>query len=694
VTDVTNNHRATLLIAATLALAACGPPPPEAPAPVPAEGAAAQAGPPPAAATPAEPPAPGTLTARPGLLRPVPNPIPVPRGLVEAEARGTRTPRGAPGPAYWQQHAHYRIEARLDPAAARVDGRATIRYENRSPHTLPGVLLHLRQNLHAPDALRNRPVPVTDGVTLRSVRAQARTLASLATAPPGGAGYYVDGTVAVVRLPSPLAPGQTAELELEWSYPVPPQGAPRNGQDGEVFMIAYWYPQLAVLDDVDGWVADPYMGNAEFYMGFADYDVAVTLPEGWLVAGTGTLLNDGEVLTTRTRERLEQARRTGVVVQVVAAGERGAGSATARGAAPGAAGAAGATSPGTLTWRFRAENVRDFVFAASDRYVWDATRALVGSGDTVAIHALYRPGTPSWEHAARLTRMAIEEFSRELWPYPWPHMTSVEGLLMGGMEYPMMTLMAGPRDTVGLASLTLHEVAHMWFPMLAGSDEKRYPWLDEGLASYLTQEAMRRIFPGYDPRPGIRNQYLNLVASGREVPLMRHGDLWPDREIYGAAVYDKISLVLGALEGLIGPETFQRALREFGTRWSLRHPTPWDFFRTVEDVSGRDLSWFWRSWFFETWTLDQAVARVTAGPAGTEIVIQDRGEVPMPVPLAITRADGTTERREIPVDVWLAGAREHTVTVGPGAAVLRVEIDPEHWFPDVERGNNVWAGGR
>jgi hypothetical protein len=404
-----------------------------------------------------------------------PPPLPYPPfespGFAAAVERGTRTRTGDPGPAYWTQFAEYRIDARLDPATARLTGTASVRYHNRSPDTLRTVAVHLYGNLHRPGAVRNREVPVTGGVELTRVAAQGRPLPRLAAPGAAGPGFRVDATVATLLLPAPLLPGASVGLEWEWAFTVPGPGTPRMGQDGEVFFLAHWYPQVAVYDDVGGWHTDPYLGNAEFHMGFADYQVSLTLPEGWLVSATGTLQNPEQVLASRTRERLEQARRAPEVVPVVTAADRGAGRATARG------------TDGRLTWRFAARNIRDFAWSASDRYLWDATHAVAGDAtgdgrpDTVMVHALYRPGAENWEHAARYGRHSIEWVSDYLWPYHWPHMTSVEGLLSGGMEFPMVTLIGTRADTIALYSVTVHEYIHMWFPMQAASDEKRHTWL-------------------------------------------------------------------------------------------------------------------------------------------------------------------------------------------------------------------------
>ena len=615
--------------------------------------------------------------------RPVPGALAEPESFRRAVDAGTRTRTGEPGPRYWQQWAEYRIEAELDTATTRLSGRETVRYHNRSPNALGEIFLHVYPNLFAPGARKNQDAPVTEAVRFGRVAAQGRTLQS--STDTAAAGYTVNGTVIRLRLPEPLAAGAVAELQLEWSYPVPPDGDPRGGHGDGVWYVPYWYPQVAVYDDVNGWQTDPYLGNAEFYMGYGKFDVALTVPAGMLVSATGTLTNEAEVLSATTRSRLAQARRSAEVVHVVAEAERGAG--------PGKATLAG--RGGKLTWRFAADSVRDFAFGASDRWLWDAAAAAVGDrdgdgrADSSVVHSYWRPGmrAQAWDRTARFAQHSVEFLSDYLSPYAYPQMSVVDGpVSCGGMEYPMMTCIGGEWDTLSMYEVVVHEIAHMWFPMVVGSDEKRFAWMDEGLTQFDQSQAIRDFWQGrLDDERSNRQPYLALARAGGEAPLMVHGDRYPTGMAYGIASYYKPATVLVALRGVLGRETFDRAFREYGRRWRFRHPQPADLWNTFENVSGRDLDWFWRGWFQETWTLDQAVAEVRVEGDSTAIVIEDRGEAPMPVRLALTRADGRTERLEVPVGVWLAGARRHTVRV-PGA-VTRVEIDPEEAFPDVDRTN-------
>lgn len=620
--------------------------------------------------------------------RPLPYPVFESHAFANAVARGTRTRTGEPGPNYWQQFARYRITAELVPATSQINGRETVRYFNRSPDTLRTIWIFLNQNLFAPTSPRVVYTPVTGGTEILRIAANGTTLAKRDT----GSGYSIDGTLMRVGLPRALAPHDSADLDIAWAFQVPPDDAPREGTTGGVFMVAYWYPQIAVYDDVNGWQIDPYLGAAEFYMDYADYDVNISVPQGWLVASTGELTNPADVLSKQTRDRLAESKRSASVVRVVREQDRG-------------AGATKATTTGfdgVLTWKFHAGNVRDFDWGASAKYVWDATVAVVGDRDrdgrpdTTAINTFYRPEARawSWDKSGEYERSVVEFLSNYLWPYPWPQMTALEGpVSCAGMEYPMLTCIGGPRDTLLLYSVQVHETAHMWFPMQVGSDERRFAWQDEGLTRFNQAQGMQAYFKGYDRERIARENYLALAKTDSEVPLMRPGDQYPsDGRAYSIASYDKMATNMIALRAILGNDAFLSSYRTYGLRWLYKHPTQYDFFNSFNTLGGQDLSWFWRTWWYETWTLDQAIVSATPTAAGKlSVTIEDRGLAPMPVRLAITHAGGRVERRVIPVDVWLAGARRYTLALDTAADITAIEIDPEQAFPDVDRSNNRWT---
>jgi hypothetical protein len=426
-----------------------------------------------AGCAPSARPADGPSAALDTITRPLLRPVPTTQAFRRAVESGTRTTTGQPGPRYWQQAVSYRIEAELDPAGAELRGRERIVYRNRSPQALTSVVLNLYQNVFTETARRNRTiVAATGGVTLGRVAVEGRELRPVAAGQIGvvtpartpAAGYEVAGTLARLTLPRPLPTGDSTVLEIEWSHRIPPAGTFRTAYEdalgGRVFNVAQWYPQIATFDDVIGWDATPYLGDGEFYLEYGDFDVAITVPAGHLVGATGTLQNPEQVLTPEVRARLARAAATDSIVRVVTEAERAAGLATQRPAG------------GRLTWRFRAENVRDFAFATSDRYLWDAGRATLPGGRAVAIHALYRSGAPHWNEAARYTQHSIGFFSERIIPYAYPQMTVAEGPI-GGMEYPMLNFIPRPTDARTCTASIAHELAHEWFPMMVGRTRRR-----------------------------------------------------------------------------------------------------------------------------------------------------------------------------------------------------------------------------
>lgn len=610
---------------------------------------------------------PAQAPAHPGNARILPYPIDLPASFQKAIENGTRTTAGRPGPRHWTNRAEYRIAVELDPATARLSGTATMTYHSRSPHRIDRLVVHCYQDLMKAGAERTRTVEATDGLEVAAVRIGD----SVVRAP-------VRDTRMTVRLPKPLESGESATVEIDYAFTVPKAGtAPRMGHERDaVFFLGYWYPQFAVYDDVEGWVADPHRGNGEFYMDWADYDLAITVPQGYLVQATGELQNADEVLPAKARDALALARTEHDIVHVITKEDHDAGTVTA-------------TSPtGKLCWRFRAANVRDAAVSVAKTYLWDATHAVVkdrdgpGKDGVAMIHALYEPGSGDWVRAARYVQHTIEFMSARVHPYPWPHMTACEGIIGGGMEYPMMTICGGRQP----AGVIAHETIHMWFPMLIGNNEKRFAWQDEGFTSFWTT-LCRDDFAGrtIGPRRDVM-ACANVVKNGGDEVCMRHADAYGEDD-FGFASYTKPAAVLHQLRAMLGDETFFAAFRRYAADWAWKHPYPYDFFRTFADVAGTDLEWYFRTWFYEAWRLDHAIAQVTDDASETTVVIEDRGRAMHPAVVEATLPDGTKVRKTVPVTTWWSATRA-TLTFPPGTTEVR--IDPDSGSLDCDRDNDVW----
>jgi hypothetical protein len=588
-----------------------------------------------------------------------------------------RAASGRPGAGYWQQKVDYRIEATLDPAANEVRGRETITYANRSPDTLGYLWLHVEQNICAPESIASQldqpPLVFLSSSFDFSCKgfAGGGTLESLTI---GGreAARTRFGTTLRVDLPTPLAPGGSLELAIAWRFKVPDYGAARMGRDGTLYEIAQWYPRLAVYDDVRGWNHEPYIGAGEFYLEYGRFDVALTVPAGYLVAATGVLQNPGEVLTAAQRERLAAALRSDTTIAIVTAAE---------------AGDAARTRPataGTLTWRFAADSVRDFAFAVAPGLRWDAS-----GYDGILVQSFYRPAATAWQEVTRMGHAAVRHFSEQWYRYPYPHATSFEGPIEG-MEYPMLTFVPASPSREELHWVVAHELGHQWFPMVVGSNERLYPWMDEGFNTFMDLENAALYFKGTAYGDTIEAHPLRLYpghATAGEQPLIERPVAVRDLFWVG---YQKPAMVMRMLrEEVLGRERFDHAFREYLRAWQFRHPTPADFFRLMRDASGMDLDWFWRGWVTTAGRLDQAVDSVSRRADGTRIHLSSRAANVMPLEMELAYSDGTTERVRLPVEMWNQGSR-FSYRVRSAKPLRRVVVDPRGVLPDERRGNNRW----
>ena len=627
-----------------------------------------------------------------------------------------RDASGGPGPAYWQQRADYAIAATLDTATRSLSGTVTVHYTNNSPDTLRYIWMQLDQNLF-------RPGSKGSAVFAADSRWGARNFAGgyrLTDVTADGAAVTpkVDDTMMRLDLTQPLAPhGGKVTVVVRYAFEVPDHGADRMGRDSALYEIAQWYPRMAVYDDVRGWNTDPYIGQGEFYLEYGDIDYAVTVPSGYTVAGSGVLQNPAEVLTPTERQRLARAAHDTAVVAIITADE--------------AAAAATTRTRGMKTWRFRAVNVRDVAWGAAPNFRWDATStgAIAGNPAGVLCQAYYqepRSGS-AWEQGAEQTQWTIRHYSRLVWPFPYPQATSVAGPV-GGMEYPMFVMVHyGTDDPKSIFGTVNHEHGHEWFPMIVGSNERRYAWMDEGVNTYINAFANESRVPGTSAWGAYMAAWKTVVERGIQAPIMAAPD-HIDGAALGAIGYRKPGAVLLTLrDNVVGRETMDQALHEYVRRWAFKHPTPGDFFRTVENVSGQDLSWFWRGFFYSNDVLDigidsvanhsvsspattamggpppavdASVAPVASGGAGgapadpsertVTIYLRRHTTIVFPVTLRLRFGDGSTQDVSLPVDIWGLGS-QFAATVQVRAPVTGVRLWTDPFVPDWDPSNDTWG---
>ena len=602
-----------------------------------------------------------------------------------------RSASGMPGPRYWQQKADYDLKATIDTAAKRLNGAMILRYTNNSPDTLRYIWFQTEQNAFKAGSLNSyifAPSSRFGALNFEGgdVIEHFDQVSGPAAKPVRKPLTLRDNeTVTRVDLSAPLPPGQTATFDVAWHFNVPEHGADRMGRDGSLYEIAQWYPRVSVYDDLRGFNTEPYLGQGEFYLEYGDYSLEVTVPTGYIVAATGTLENPHEVLTPSAIARLAQAAKSDQTVSIISEAEL-------------KSGAARPKSSGTLTWKFRARNVRDVVFAASPDYIWDAS-----SWNGHLANAYYRPSAvETWKDAADMSRMSIQEYSERWYPYPWPQISAVEGPI-SGMEYPMLAMESKSADKYDLYNVVTHEIGHMWFPMLVGSNERIHMWQDEGFNTFINYFSEARRFPE-------KGDYTTRVRSDREQAVerfMKAGfdqplEVAPDRidpQILGENAYVKTAVGLSLLrEEILGPAAFDDAFREYTRRWAFKHPTPEDFYKTVEDASGRRLDYFWREWFIENPHFDQAIDTVVQRQIGAvdSVIVRfaNRARGVLPIHVRFTFDDGSKQDFDYPAEVWSTNTSFYLRRYAfNGKKVVKIELDPDHRLVDVNRANNVWPAG-
>ncbi|UOR05955.1 M1 family metallopeptidase [Hymenobacter aerilatus] len=610
-----------------------------------------------------------------------------------------RTGGGAPDAAYWQNAASYKIDATLDEKQEMVRGSVTITYTNNSPNALPFVWVQLDQNLFKRTSRGALTTPV------RGARNGAR-FGNAANEPAGGdslqavrielhgkkstAKYVVTDTRMQIQLPEVLKPnGDKLRISIDYSFYIPEYGSDRLGRkqtpNGQIYEIAQWYPRMAVYDDVEGWNTLPYLGAGEFYLEYGDFDYTINVPANYIVGGSGELVNPKEVLTSTQQQRLQQAAGSDKTVMVRTPAE-----VTQPSSRP-------AGKNGRLTWHFRCQQARDVAWAASPAFVWDAARMNLPSGKKSMAMSLYPPevaADSAWGRSTEYVKHSIEYNSKQWFEYTYPVATNVAGIV-GGMEYPGIVFCSVNSTRGRLWSVTDHEFGHNWFPMIVGSNERKYPWMDEGFNTFINIHSTRNFNNGeYKPNSDSAKYILPYLLRVPDADVPYTAPDVTQSQYLGFAAYSKPAFGLVLLrEAILGPERFDYAFRTYIKRWAFKHPTPKDFFRTMEDAGGEDLGWFWKEWFLENWLLDQAITNVSyvnQNPAqGTLITIENKDRAAMPVFVAVRESNGKIGRMKLPVEVWQRGGT-WTFRYPSTSPLALVLLNPDNLLPDVNPNNNYW----
>ncbi len=602
-----------------------------------------------------------------------------------------RSAGGAPGEKYWTNRVDYAIHTTLDTAAHALSGGVTVTYTNNSPDELPFLWLQLDQNIYRADSRGESTNPVTGGRWSNKRFTDGDVIRSVTIIRDGKetkADFVISDTRMQIRLPEALkGTGGVIRFRIDYSFAIPEYGTDRMGRqlahEGWIYEIAQWYPRMEVYDDVNGWNVLPYLGQGEFYLDYGNIDYTITAPSDLVVVGSGELLNPEEVLTPMQLSRLAKAKASDKPVFIRDAAEVAAHS--------------GHLAKAALTWHFRCNQTRDVAWAASKAFIWDAARINLPGGKKAlaqSVYALESSDAKAWGRSTEFVKGCIELYSEEWYPFTYPVATNVAGVV-NGMEYPGIVFCSSGERGGGLWDVTNHEFGHNWFPMIVGSNERKYAWMDEGFNTFINGVDTRVFNNGEFYQKDDNQKSAPYMFNDRSEALLTVPDVIQGANL-GTAAYSKPAMMLNLLRKyVLGEKRFDYAFRTYIRRWAFKHPTPWDFFRCMENAGGEDLGWFWRGWVLHNWKLDQGVKDVKyaeSDPAkGAIITLENLEEMAMPVVLAIQQENGKTDTVVLPVEIWQHGATK-AFAYPSTSKIKSIVIDPGHDFPDVDPGNNTWTG--
>ncbi|AVR44824.1 peptidase M1 [Christiangramia fulva] len=600
---------------------------------------------------------------------------------------------------YWQQHVDYKMDVNMNVENYQYSGTQELEYTNNSPDTLHRVFYHLFNNAFQPESEMNARLksiadPDSRMVINKGTRENPDFESRISKLSPEEIGYLhvtelsqdgekvdfnEEGTILVVDLANEILPGEKTTFNLKFKGQVPVQirRSGRNNADGVALSMTQWYPKLAEYD-YEGWHADPYIAR-EFYGVWGDFDVKITIDKNYILGGSGVLQNAEEIGYGYQKEGVQVKKQKGK----------------------------------TLTWHFKAHDVHDFAWAADPEYIHDSMMTKSG----VKLHFLYKNDPEvidAWKKVQPKTAELLEFYNENIGPYPWKQYSVIQGG-DGGMEYANCTLITGGKKLSGLYSTTAHELAHSWFQQLLGTNESEHPWMDEGFTTYISTLAKNQIAGKNSENhwQASYRDYYYIVRSGLEQPMTTHSDRYRVNAAYSVAAYDKGAVFLAQLGYIIGPENLAKTLNRYYDEWKFKHPSPNDFIRLAEKVTGAELSWYLNDWTRTTNHIDYGIDSVETSKENTTVNLQRIGLMPMPLDVKVTFADGSTDAYYIPLRImrwekpaledqsrtvlydwpWAFPNYQFEIPSSKGK-VSEIVIDDTGLMADIDRSNNSWSASQ
>ena len=597
----------------------------------------------------------------------------MPLNIKKAYENGTRNYDGTPGPNYWQNSSDYKIKAEIDPERKMLYGSETITYYNNSPDSLKTLVIRLYQDIFKIGNSRDfsaKKEAINDGMNLSKIIVNGKEVNTSSAIAKKRL-----GTNLLLILDEPVPPQTEIDLAFDWDFIIPHKTTVRMGAyDSTSFFIGYWFPQMAVYDDIDGWDRNDYGGQQEFYNDFSNFEVEIKVPNTYAVWSTGVLQNPTELLTQKTLDRFNSAHNTDQVVRIVTEEDLREGNNFNN-------------SSTHNVWKYKANNVPDFTFALSDHYLWDAVTTIVDSltERTVFIQAAYKVDSKDFYDVVDISKHSIEFFSFEFpaVSFPYPSLTVFNG--SGGMEFPMMINDGSTSTLAGTVGVTSHEIAHTYFPFYMGTNERKYAFMDEGWAVMLPYDFQERVVEGNDPRKSHTIRYQYLAGTEQDMPL-----IVPSVNLIGVAyrlsAYSRPSVAYEILRDMLGDDLFLKGLHTFMERWNGKHPIPYDLFYSFNNGTGKDLNWYWKSWFFDFGYPDLSITQVEIDGIDISITIKKEGNIPIPIKLTLIYSEGSESVVYNDASVWSDGKDEIIITEKTTNMIKMIKLGDAH-IPDV---NHKW----